>query len=310
MQRNITKITLITLDFMIRPFIKGVDIQEHEKQNLFSNFQNTIKHLYFKKFMKYHNFEQEVNLKIKKDIGFKMICTGTNGLVEMEIITSKLYEKNITNLILENLSIEDIFIDIGANVGYYSLLSSNFVKEVYSFEPVSLTYNIFKRNIDLNKFKNIFPYKYAIGNQDIKQNINLNNESGHNSIAFDRDHSGLHEEIIIKRLDSIINFANENILIKIDTEGYEFEALKGMGTLLKNNNCKIICEFTPKFYKQLTDNHIKYSTEMLEYIKEMDYSLYEILGQGILRKIENISEFIHVVDQDTIQTNLFFKRDD
>ena len=72
------------------------------------------------------------------------------------------YEPLISIIFMKILNNEDIFIDIGSNIGYYSLLCSKICKKVHSFEPLTENFDILKKNIKINNIKNIIPSKLAI----------------------------------------------------------------------------------------------------------------------------------------------------
>jgi len=79
------------------------------------------------------------------------------------------YEKEISLYIMSNLSPSDVFVDIGANSGYYTLLASKIVGEhgkVYSFEPHPDTYKRLVQNIMLNSLNNVHTFNYAASSFD------------------------------------------------------------------------------------------------------------------------------------------------
>jgi protein-L-isoaspartate O-methyltransferase len=65
---------------------------------------------------------------------------------------------------VENAKPDWILLDIGANIGYYSLLFSRLAPEgkVYAFEPTN-TFEMLKQNLDYNHALNVIPYKTAVG---------------------------------------------------------------------------------------------------------------------------------------------------
>ena len=79
------------------------------------------------------------------------------------------FEKNEIDYIEKNLNNGDIFVDIGANIGLFSLIASQLVGEkgkVISFEPSPITFNRLQENINLNNFSNI-----EIVNKGISDNV-------------------------------------------------------------------------------------------------------------------------------------------
>ncbi len=119
----------------------------------------------------------------------------TNENVKLKIfINSQMdlsyYEKsNPSNSLikeyLDKLKAGDNFIDVGANIGYYSLLASGKVGisgAVYSFEPSTREYKRLIDNIKLNNCSNVTPY-----------NIALSDHSGETELHVSEGHTGLNK---------------------------------------------------------------------------------------------------------------------
>lgn len=115
-------------------------------------------------------------------------------------------------------------IDAGDSAIIFSPLTN---KKVYSFEPVSSTYNLLLKTISLNNSTNIVPVNMGLGAKEELSNIELDSKIGQNSIC-QKEEGSLTEEI---KMTSIDNFVTENKLIvgliKTDVEGFEQELLKG-----------------------------------------------------------------------------------
>lgn len=141
------------------------------------------------------------------------------------------YEPEVTNTI-KKLKGGDTFIDVGANSGYFTLLAAKCVGEegvVLAFEPTPSTFRRLEKNIALNGFKNIVAYNMALGNRNELMNLYISKSDGQNSFATTVGKSG-HIKVPLKRLDSILK-EKEIDLMKIDTEGWEYEVIDGCGSL-------------------------------------------------------------------------------
>ena len=166
------------------------------------------------------------------------------------IIASPCFERGDVNFLIKRISEEIfnkkniIFLDIGADFGYYSILSSNIFKnnkllKIYSFEPTSKSRFLLEKNIELNNAKNIKVFPFAIYKES-DQNISIKIEekaTGSNSISLDIQNSEV-EVVKTRTIDSVlINEINnfDTVFIKIDIEGFETEALIGAKTILKSN---------------------------------------------------------------------------
>jgi FkbM family methyltransferase len=167
----------------------------------------------------------------------------------------------------------DTFVDIGANIGYYSILASQEIGQsgmAYSFEPSFREYRRLLNGILLNGVTNIMPFNFAISDF-----------CGHNNFLIESDHTGMNKLNISTLTNSlsitvptfsfdsiVINQCIEKIdLMKIDVEGAEFLVLSGMKETLAARKVKVIVvEITPKFLNEFGHN------------KDQIYSLMESFG--------------------------------
>lgn len=140
---------------------------------------------------------------------------------------------------------DDIFFDIGANVGSYSLISAKLGAKVYSFEPAATNFNLLLQNVYLNNLQNeikLFPF--VIGDysrakifiyKDLKpgstHGVYWGGTVGHLTYQFSL------EELLT---NSWIKFPNH---IKIDVDGYENGVLNGMHNILRKGIKTMQIEF-------------------------------------------------------------------
>ena len=156
-----------------------------------------------------------------------------------------LYEPDISRYIMNTLKTGDVFVDVGANSGYYSLLASSLVGKsglVYSFEPHPETFERLKYNINLNEMENIRAYNIALSSYDGKGTLNISRSSdGLNSLKYIPLASGK-IEINVGKLDNILPNVIINTL-KIDAEGAEIDIIHGASELIsRSKSLKIIFE--------------------------------------------------------------------
>lgn len=138
--------------------------------------------------------------------------------------------------VLHFLRKEDLFIDIGANIGSYSILAGKEVgAETISIEPVPQTYKTLQLNIALNDIvRNTRLLNIGLGKHKgfLKFTKSLDSE---NHVATDQETDTI--DVQIEKFDDIISL-NKPTFIKIDVEGFETEVLNGMQNALTNNNLK------------------------------------------------------------------------
>jgi len=140
-------------------------------------------------------------------------------------------------------------IDIGANIGYYTLIFAQLAGKngkVFAFEPDPKNFQILKKNIEINGHKNVILEEKAISNKE-----------GNLKLFLSKDNHGMHRIYPSKFCEASIdissikldNYFKNNMkidFIKIDIEGAEYDALKGMTSLIeKNKKLTILIEFAP-----------------------------------------------------------------
>lgn len=202
-------------------------------------------------------------------------------------ITEALFHRYFENLeisIFQRFLKENMtMVDVGANIGFYSLIASKYLKEselkIFSFEPSLSTFNILSKNLTLNKSSNVKTFNIGIGEKDEENILFLNQNKGDaenfiipNEIKSETLFESNFEKILIKTLD---NFYENKILtnvdfVKIDTEGYEYFVLKGAKKLIQaNKNIVILLECT------------KEGTERVGVNQYMVYDLLKSYGLNI-----------------------------
>jgi FkbM family methyltransferase len=205
------------------------------------------------------------------------------------------YEKSIE--VFYQISLfSSIIIDIGANIGYYSLVAAaaNPKSKVYAFEPVDRIRKRFEKQIEINKFQNIYIDKRVVSNYngEIPFFIPIGNNMVFAASVKKGWVSQVEEEILdCITLDSY--FINNNFgkidLVKMDCEFHEFEILQGMKDIIKNDEPAILMEvLMPEAdgVKGLIENSC-YVETLEQLIKEFGYFPY-LIYQGALMKISKL----------------------
>jgi FkbM family methyltransferase len=154
----------------------------------------------------------------------------------------------------------DVFIDVGANIGYLSAVGANIVGprgQVHSFEPVPRHFQNLRRLAELNHAHSITANQCAAGGAPGTATILVTYEPGQNTLVpgYKRGldvQSTL--EVSVVRLDSYIE--TQKIarvpLIKIDAEGFELPILEGLQRFFDTGQRPaIICEIAPRAYRLL-----------------------------------------------------------
>ena len=164
----------------------------------------------------------------------------------------------------------DVFLDVGAHIGKYTLQVAKIVGEsgsVIAIEPMTECYKALKKNISLNNFNNIILLNIAAWNKSCNLKLFIGDKQGLNSIKYNM---GLgYVEVEAKALDMVLSQINVNRVdwIKIDVEGAEYEVLQGLKNTLKKDNPKLIVEVKKENKRKV-----------LDIMKELNYKVYPING--------------------------------
>jgi FkbM family methyltransferase len=216
-------------------------------------------------------------MKINEEIKSKLVLTQfddfkiytiQNDCMGRDIINKHIWEPHIVNFLKTNLKKDSVFLDVGSNYGWHSIIASNICDKVFSFEPQTLMYEIQKLNIEENKIENCFVFKYALGNsEDTKEMAPI--DYGMNGVNIGDLSIGNGGELVnVKTLDSMK--LSKVDVIKIDVQGYEKFVLEGGMETIKKNKPIMIIEF-----EEFQLNKFWYgSKNLFDIIRELDYEIY------------------------------------
>jgi FkbM family methyltransferase len=148
------------------------------------------------------------------------------------------------------LSPGSVFIDVGANMGIYTLVASRLVGEagrVIAFEPSAQSLPLLLENIELNSLKNVCAFPVALADRVGKARLYHQGVPECNSLARDPSWGGEAEEVTMETLDNIVKGASVTRVdvIKIDVEGAEELVLRGAANVLASMRPAVIFEVNP-----------------------------------------------------------------
>jgi len=206
----------------------------------------------------------------------------------LDLLENKVYGELDTKIVKKVVKTDDVVLDLGANIGYFTILFAKLVGnngKVIAFEPEFKNFQILKKNIAENGFHNVIAENKAVSEKNGTTVLYTGTKSsGANRIyepkkAQEWREKGKQQEFLKNEIEtvSIDEFLNnkkiENVdFIKMDIEGGEFFALKGMKNVLKNPNLKIFMEWDKP---ALEDSGIK-PIQVLELLKEENFYIYYV----------------------------------
>lgn len=185
--------------------------------------------------------------------------------------------------------------DIGANIGYYTLIFARAVGEsgsVLSFEPISSVRKSLVENVVLNNYSHIVKViDTALSDTESEIEMYLGDASnmGTSSFARPKNFSGKSETVKTLLLDNLIKRDNLYKLpdvLKIDVEGAELKVLRGMNTLLSTNSIDIFVEIHDWTLKKQGDS----AKQVFDYLASLSYKGYLIRRKGLIPIDKNIPQ--------------------
>ncbi|MBC8481930.1 MAG: FkbM family methyltransferase [Planctomycetes bacterium] len=197
------------------------------------------------------------------------------------------YEFETKRMIEKCLKPGAAFIDIGANVGYFTAVGASCVGktgQVHCFEPIPNYFAHIQKIIELNPDYKIIANNLALGEENSQVSIaSHQNNIGASSIVpnfVPKEDVSKTLNIQVRRLDEYIkeNKLTNISLIKIDTEGFEFPVLLGASQFFeqnKNNLPFIIAEITPRAFELMK----KDLNELKDFMASYGYKTYAICGR-------------------------------
>jgi FkbM family methyltransferase len=218
------------------------------------------------------------------------------GMARAFLLFSGRWEETETRLFSSLVKEGMTVVDIGANIGYYTLLAARLVGpegRVHAFEPSPENFALLSRNVDVNGYKNVVLIPKAVSDRSGTATLRIDRASsgGHSLSNFRGGADSIEVETI--SLDDYFANGTETVgVLKMDAEGAEVAILDGMSALLtRNPNLTLLTEFFPRAVQGLG-----YVPE--DYIRELArsgfriYPIDEDRGKVDSLDVEHVSDLI------------------
>jgi FkbM family methyltransferase len=243
---------------------------------------------------------------------------------------NKVHEESTTALFCKIVKEGDVVVDLGANIGYFTLLAAKLVGKkgkVYAFEPEPRNYQYLIRNIQLNGYDNVVALQRAVADKPSTVKLFIcPYDTGHHTIqkydgieAYRPDFVDKKKEFVEVEqvcLDDFLRGITTKInVIKMDVEGAEMLALAGMEQLIRDNkNLIMLIEFFPLLIKEMGQSPEEFARRLLEdfhfkmFVVEHDYSMKDrIAGEGQLL-ISNVDQLMRLCKERNDHFNLYLEK--
>ena len=188
------------------------------------------------------------------------------------------------------------FVDCGCNFGAYSIpIAKEFENQnTYAFDASQKAIHNLKQNIDLNRITNINYFNIGIGDKNTEAYFNEDISDLKNDGSFRFTQNKNNKKIKIYKLDDVFEdnkiSLKENIVIKLDLEGFDFLALKGLNKTLNKSKVIIFIEIS----KMLLENSENFAEEFELFIKNNKLNIYDLNLKN--KNVEEIINSINTID--------------
>jgi FkbM family methyltransferase len=221
----------------------------------------------------------------------------------LELFAFGVLEPLVTEIFEKTIRKGDVVLDIGANIGYYTLIAARKIGaegRVYAFEPEPANFELLKKNVKLNNYRNVVLENKAVSNKNGTSKLYIHPTStGGHSLTQKSD---VQIQVETVTVDSYFEKMERIDLVKMDIEGAETLVIQGMSDVLrKNKQLKIIMEFDLK-----TVRHAGFTLRQLtEPLFNHGFRAY-VIESG--EKIDTISSLKDRFEDRDLHLNLFWYR--
>ena len=268
---------------MDKIFQKFCNLYPHYKIN--TKFKKKIFYIFFSLFKPFIKGPIKLNFKDFFFYAYPQRKNYSRSLLKK----AELHDEREINFFIKNIDDKSIFLDCGANQGFYTIpvAASNKNCKIIAFEPSNQEMKYLNQNISLNNIKNIETSYLGIGDKEgyFKfKNDNLEDNSTKGGLIVEDENKNDGNKVIkVTTLDKFINdrkneiSSDTKLFIKIDLEGYDINAVYGSKNIIKNYFTVLLVEFS----KMAVASKVYSKSDFDKFIKENDLSILDISGKQL-----------------------------
>lgn len=240
----------------------------------------------------------KVIMKSKK-YGIRMLCIeGDHRIAPIESLNFMNYEAKDADMILRLIPEWGGVLDVGANIGWYSLLIAYNSKgcQIHAFEPIPSTYSYLKKNIELNQLINVTSHEFGLSNERKDMTFYFYPEgSGNASSEILSERADAKFTCHVERLDEFVTHNKLHVnFIKCDVEGAELLVFQGAVETLERDKPIVFAEMLRKWAAKFN----YHPNEIINLFSSLGYYCLHADGPTLKEVVEITAE--------TIETNFFF----
>lgn len=202
--------------------------------------------------------------------GYSLFVSPIDRDISATIAMGHAYEPYVEAAIREVLRSGDTFVDIGANIGYFTALAAHLVGpegKVIAWEPLDKNVQLIYATIWENRFRNVTVFPFA-ASSDIALMAMTSNTLSSNAGIAPRQLGDKRTHVLAQsqRLDDQLATLQRLDVIKFDIEGHELHAWRGASALLAKHRPHVFTEFHPNCIRKNTEfDPSEYLKVLLEY---------------------------------------------
>lgn len=199
-------------------------------------------------------------------------------------------EDHVNSYMKKHLGLKkgSIMLDIGANIGWYSLvMAKECGLKIYSFEPDPFNFSMLTKNIQNNQIKGVETFQNAIADRETKMKLHLYKtyNTGRHSL-IDHGKTDKFVEVDTITVDGFMakhGLSAEPVeLFKIDIEGFEMAAFRGAGETLKRSRY-IFSEFSPEIMRSIDED----PTSFTDLFENLGYKAFNIINEDHAEPVDH-----------------------
>jgi FkbM family methyltransferase len=263
-------------------------------QNLFS----------YSEFIRSRNVEKititHEDVLVTTKTGVTLVCNPEDWrIISIEILNFGDFEQAETQLLLSFAEADSVIVDIGANIGWYSILLGGKAAKgrVIAFEPIPSTIGFLRKNLALNGTTNVELHEHGLSDEE-KELVfffhpHLSGATSAQNLLDNAD--AIEVRAQVKRMDDVLASEPRIDLLKCDIEGAEIFALRGgMETIERTKPVlfiEMLRKWTAKFGYQPND--------IIALLGTIGYQCFAVEEGGHLSRFDRMEEF-------TVATNFIF----
>jgi len=210
------------------------------------------------------------------------VTVPSRSLFARQLAKYQAYEPLNSNWIISQFreTNQGLFIDVGANFGWFSLLTARLAPAatIIALEPSRENFSLLTQNIASSHFTNIAALNKGAGASSIQASLYAHEHDNPGAHSIRKSTGVVSEETVsIEPLDSLLStYSGPVNLLKIDVEGYEIEALLGAAETLRRTSF-ILLEYSPSFLQECG----REPTQLLEILKSRGFKPHLVRETGL-----------------------------